>query len=165
MATKPIALDIGSRFIKAVNLASRNEEEVVLDLYGMVRLPDKTMNLTFSDRPFANLPAAKEKLKELVAKTGTRAATPSSRSRQPRRDQLDRWRSRRRTPSRSRSASLLLLPLEIDRWYDFQIIEVSKKRATVIAEAVLKNNLEEVGNLVTDCGLIEAAWTRPSSTS
>ena len=158
MATRSIALDIGSRFIKAVSLASRSEDEVVLDVYGMVRLPDKTMNLTFSDRPFANLPAAKEKLKELVAKTGTKGSYAFITI--PDNLVVINWITMavkaQDAVEKSIGPSLApLLPLEIDRWYyDFQIIEVSKKQTTVIAEAVLKSNLEEIGNLVTECGLI-----------
>lgn len=158
MATNTIALDIGSRFIKAASLASKQEDEAILDVHGIVKLPDKTMNLTFSDRPFANFDVAKTKLKELVAMTGTKGAYAFITI--PDTLVVINWIT---MPVKSKDAieksvapSLApLLPLEIDRWYyDWQTIEISKKQTTIISEAILKNNLEEFGNLVTDAGLI-----------
>lgn len=158
MANRTIALDLGSRFFKIVSLASRKEDEVSLDLYGMVKIPDKTMNLTFSDRPFANLETAKAKLKELVASTGTKGCYAFITV--PDNLVVINWITMavkaQDAVEKSIGPSLApLLPLEIDRWfYDWQIIEVSKKQTTVLSEAILKNNLEEIGNLVTDCGLL-----------
>lgn len=162
MAKKMLAVDIGSRYFKACVLAAKQPDDgsVLVERYAVVPIPPGTMNMTFSDRPFANPDAAKQAMRDLIKQVDGKGhyafvTVPDNLV-------VINWLTMpvkaKEAVDKSIATTLSpLLPLELERWFwDYQIVEVSKKQTTVIAEAVMKTNLEDIGNLIGDAGLIPA---------
>jgi type IV pilus assembly protein PilM len=157
-----LALDIGSRFVKTCVLAAKQPDEggIELEKYSIVPMPEGALNNTFSDRPFANPEAVKNTVREAVKQVGGKGmyvfvTIPDNLV-------VVNWmtmpvKSKEAVDKSIASTLSPLLPLELDRWfYDYQILEVSKKQTTVIAQAIMKTNLEDVGNVISEMGLIPA---------
>ncbi len=161
MAKKMVALDIGSRLIKACTLApAKGESGIIVDKFAIVKTPENAMNNTFSDRPFANINEMKTAIKEVVKTAGIKGMYAFITI--PDNLVVVNWLTlpvkAKEAVDKSMASSLApLLPLELERWYwDYKILEVGKKQTTVIAEAIMKTNLEDIGNMVMDAGLIPA---------
>lgn len=162
MAKKIMAVDIGSRYFKACVLAAKQpgDGSIVVDRYAIVPIPPGTLNMTFSDRPFANPEAAKLAMKDLIKQVGGKGMYAFVTI--PDNLVVINWLTMpvkaKEAVDKSIATTLSpLLPLELERWFwDYQIVEVSKKQTTVIAEAMMKTNLEDIGNLISEVGLIPA---------
>ncbi len=159
MARPLVCIDLGSKYIKAAVLKSKKDgdKHITLSKFGIVETPEKALVNVFSDKPVARPKEMQAKLNELVAKTGVKGydailLIPDYLS-------VANWLN---MPVKAKDAidksiaSTLspLLPLELDKWfYDYQIVENSKKQTTVVAQAILKNNLFDLGDLIAGAGL------------
>jgi len=159
MARPLVCIDIGSKYLKAAVLKSRKDgdKELQVAKFGIVETPEKSMVNVFSDKPVSKPKEMQAKLNELVSKTGVKGydallLIPDYLT-------VVNWLN---MPVKAKDAieksipSTLgpLLPLELDKWfYDYQIVENSKKQTTVVAQAILKINLFDLGDFVANAGL------------
>jgi len=159
MARPLVCIDLGSKNIKAAVLKSRldGDKEILLSKFGIVDTPEKGLVNIFSDRPISRPKEVLQKMKELVTKVGVKGYDAILMI--PDYMVVVNWLN---MPVKAKDAieksipTTLspLLPLELDKWfYDYQIVEDSKKQTTVIVQAILKTNLFDLGDLVANAGL------------
>lgn len=159
MARPVVCIDLGAKYIKAAVIKSKkdNDKHITLSKYAVVETPEKGLTTVFSDKPIAKPKEVLAKIKELITKAGIKGYETMLLI--PDYLVVTNWLN---MPVKAKDAiekaipSTLgpLLPLELDKWfYDYQIVENSKKQTTVITQAILKSNLFDLGDLISNAGL------------
>ncbi|HNY11788.1 MAG TPA: pilus assembly protein PilM [Candidatus Wallbacteria bacterium] len=159
MARPLVCIDLGSKYIKGAVLKSKSngDKDILLSKFGSVEMPEKAMVNVFSDKPITKAKEVQQKMSELVSKLGVRGydafllipdyLVVINWLNMPvkAKDAIDKSIPTTLSP---------LLPLELDKWfYDYQIAENSKKQTMVVAQAILKANLFDLGDLMSGAGL------------